>query len=72
MIKFRTFKPYTEYDGNGRRIVYSATIQVNEWMRENPDVVIISWQATPILTENDLYITIQYEEESADEGKRTN
>ena len=42
MIRFITFKPYTEYDGNGRRIVYSATIQVNEWIQENPDVVIIS------------------------------
>jgi hypothetical protein len=72
MIRFITFKPYTEYDGNGRRIVYSATLQTNEWIRENPDAVIISWQTTPILAENDLCITIQYEEESADEGKRTN
>ena len=72
MTRFITFKPYTEYDGNGRRIVYSATLQTNEWIRENPDVVIISWQTTPILAENDLCITIQYEEESTDEGKRTN
>lgn len=72
MIKFITFTPYTEYDGNGRRLVYSAAFQINEWIRENPDVVIISWQATPILAENSLSITIQYEEESTDEGKRIN
>ena len=39
------------------------------FLRENPDVVIISWQATPILAENDLCITIQYEERDTDEGK---
>lgn len=62
MIKFRTFKPYTEYDRDGHKVVYSATIQVNEWLEENPEVVIISWQTTPILAENDLCITIQYKE----------
>jgi hypothetical protein len=62
MIKFRTFKPYTDYDGNGHRIVYSATIQINEWLEEKPDVEIISWQATPILAENGLCITVQYKE----------
>lgn len=72
MIRFKTFEPSIEYDGNGHRLVYSATLQLNEWLEENPDVEIISWQTTPILAENDLCITIQYEEESADEGKRTN
>ena len=62
MIRFRTFKPYTEYDNHHRQVVYSATVQVNEWLKENPDVEIISWQATPIGNPSELCITIQYKE----------
>jgi hypothetical protein len=62
MIKFRTFKPYTEYDNQHRQVIYSATVQVNEWLKENPDVEIISWQTTAVGTSNELYITIQYKE----------
>ncbi len=42
MMRFKTFKPYTEYDRDGHKVVYSATIQVNEWLEENQDVEIIS------------------------------
>ena len=62
MIKFITFKPYTEYDGNGRRIVYSATVQINEWLKENPDVEIISWQAVSVGGASDICIVVQYKE----------
>lgn len=63
MIKFRTFKPYIECDRDGHKVVYSATIQVNEWLEENPDVEIISWQTTAVGKEHELCITIQYKEE---------
>jgi hypothetical protein len=63
MTKFRTFKPYTEYDRDGHKVVYSATIQVNEWLEENQDVEIISWQTTAIGNPLDLWITVQYKEE---------
>lgn len=62
MIKFKTFNPHTEYDGNGHRIVFSATTKVNEWLEENSEVEIISWQATPVGDRSELYITIQYKE----------
>ena len=62
MIKFRTFSPYTEYDNQRRHIEYSATAQVNEWLAENPDVEIISWQTTAVGNKQELYITIQYKE----------
>ena len=60
-IKFRTFRPYWEYDGNGRGNVHiSADIQINDWLKENPNIEVISWQATPVGDHNELYITIQY------------
>ena len=63
MIRFKTFKPSIEYDGNGHRLVYSATLQLNEWLEENQDVEIISWQTTAV-GDGDyaLCITIQYKE----------
>jgi hypothetical protein len=62
MIKFRTFKPYTEYDNHHRQVVYSATVQVNDWLAENPDVEIINWQTTAVGDRSELCITIQYKE----------
>ena len=62
MIKFRTFKPYTEYDCNGHKVVYSTTIQVNEWLEESPEVEILSWQTTAVGKEHELWITVQYKE----------
>ena len=58
MIRFKTFKPYTEYG----HVVGSATVQVNDWLEENPDVEIISWQTTAVGKEHELHITIQYKE----------
>lgn len=64
MIKFKTFQPYKEYDYHGARgnVVWSATSALNKWLEENPNVEVLSWQATPIGTTNELYITIQYRE----------
>jgi hypothetical protein len=62
MIKFRTFKPYTEYDNQHRQVVYSATVQVNDWLAEKPDVEIINWQTTAVGSHSELCITIQYKE----------
>lgn len=64
MVKFRTFKPHTDYDCHGHKVIYSATLQLNEWLEENPDVEIISWQTTAV-GEGDyaLWITIQYKED---------
>ena len=58
MIRFKTFKPYTEYG----HVVDSATVQVNDWLEQNPDVEIISWQVTAVGNEPELHITIQYKE----------
>ncbi len=61
MIKFRTFHQYCEYRDH-QKVVMSPTNQINEWLEENPDVEIISWQATPVGNPSELYITIQYKE----------
>ena len=61
-IKFRTFTPYTEYDSRHGNLVYSATNAVNEWLKENPKVEILSWQTTAVGKDRELYITIQYKE----------
>jgi len=60
-IKFKTFHPYLVYKGthNDR---YNAADHLNQWLEENPNVEIISWQTTPVGTINELYITIQYKE----------
>jgi hypothetical protein len=58
MMRFKTFTPYTECG----HVISSATIQLNEWLEENPGVEIISWQATPIGNPSELCITIQYKE----------
>ena len=66
MIKFRTFSPSIEYQDHGmfdsRRIELSATYKLNEWLEENPDVEIISWNTTAVGKEHELWITIQYTE----------
>lgn len=64
MIKFKTFKPYIEYDDNERKLLYPATFQLNEWLEENPNIEIISWQTTAVGSHEDyeLCITIQYKE----------
>jgi hypothetical protein len=53
-IRFKTFWPACSV---------TATTQLNEWLEENPNVEIISWQTCPVGEYNNLYITIQYREE---------
>jgi hypothetical protein len=62
-IKFKTFNPYKDYDHHGcGTVVWSAASALNKWLEENPKVEVLSWQATPVGTTNELYITIQYRE----------
>ena len=63
MTKFRTFRP--EWAWDDRRHSNCCTppaIQINDWLKENPNIEVVSWQATPIGDHNELYITIQYKE----------
>lgn len=59
-FKFKTFMPC--YGGVYGGVVKDTATVLNEWLEENPDVEIISWQTTPVGAENELYITIQYRE----------
>jgi hypothetical protein len=59
-IKFKTFQPV--YGGVYGVVVKDTATVLNEWLEENPNVEIISWQTTPVGTTNELYITIQYTE----------
>ena len=61
--KFIIFRPEWEWDERGySNSCKSPTIQINEWLEANPNIEIISWQATPVGDHNELYITIQYKE----------
>ncbi len=60
-IKFKTFHPERETCAHGTFVI-SAAGMLNKWLAENPNVEIISWQATPVGTTGELYITIQYRE----------
>ena len=64
MIKFKTFSPYkvsfAAYERGDRS--HDAATSLNNWLKENPNIEIISWQATPARDHNELYITIQYKE----------
>lgn len=66
MIRFRTFSPSIEYQDRGMfdssRVELSATYKLNDWLEENPDVEIISWNTTAVGKEHELWITIQYTE----------
>lgn len=65
MTKFITFRPEWEWEERGScscNVCTPPAIQINDWLKENPDIEIISWQATPIGDPNELYITIQYKE----------
>ena len=63
MVKFKTFSPYWEKVDRNRSVYHTADQVLNEWLEENSNVEIISWQATSIGKDNELYITIQYKEE---------
>lgn len=63
MIKFRTFRPEWEWQSRGPCNVYiSPEVQINDWLKENPDIEIIHWQACPEGDHNELYIVVQYKE----------
>ena len=64
-IKFRTFRPIWEWQERGPsscNVCISPEVQINDWLAENPNVEIISWQTTAVGDHNELYITIQYKE----------
>lgn len=53
-IKFKTFFPGYEN---------SAATYLTAWLTEHPYVELISWQATPVGSRNEVAITIQYKED---------
>ena len=65
MTKFRTFKPDWTWEERGPHSCNVCTppaLQINDWLKENPNIEVISWQATAVGDHNELYITIQYRE----------
>ena len=65
MIKFRTFKPEWEWEDHGPcscNVCKYPDFQITNWLKENPNIEVISWQATPVGDQNELFITIQYKE----------
>jgi hypothetical protein len=62
-IKFKTFHPGKKYINSFGPYTITATEALNDWLAENPNVEIISWQTTPVGTAGELYITIQYREQ---------
>ena len=64
-VKFKVFRPIWEYRRNGPssgNVSIGPDIQLNDWLAENPNIEIVSWQAVPIGTTNELYMVVQYEE----------
>ena len=61
-IKFKTFRPYRYTDRVRGGCTRNAVDHLNEWLEENPNVEVLSWQATPVGSTDELYITIQYKE----------
>ena len=65
MTKFITFRPTWELQRRGPSICnvcISPEVQINDWLKENPNIEVISWQACPVGDHNELYITTQYKE----------
>ena len=64
MTKFRTFRPEWAWDDkhscNCCTPPTPPTLQINDWLKENPTIEVLNWQATPVGDHNELYITIQY------------
>ena len=61
--KFITFKPEWEYNArHGCQVCKSPAYQINEWLNSVPGIEVLSWQATAVGKDNELYITIQYKE----------
>ena len=64
-IKFITFRPIWEWQERGPHscnVCISPEVQINDWLAENTNVEIISWQTTAVGDHHELYITIQYKE----------
>lgn len=45
-----------------QRIWISADIQVNDWLKENPTLEVVNWQAVGTGKDNQLCIVIEYKE----------
>ena len=58
-IKFKTFESYKSTIERSKSC--SAAEYLNEWLEENPNVEIISWD-TCVVEPHGVYITIQYKE----------
>lgn len=59
--KFVQFTSDYEYR-SGSKCWFSASIRFNNWLKENPNVEVLSWQACPIGKENQLTIVAEYRE----------
>ena len=62
MIRFRTFIPYWKESSRGRCYI-DPTLQLNDWLKENPNVEVIEWKAYGVGTSTDYNITIQYKKQ---------
>jgi hypothetical protein len=62
VTKFRIFRPGVTTFAGGR-VTVGADENLNTWLDEHPNIEVLSWQTCPIGTTNELYITIQYEEQ---------
>ena len=65
MTKFITFKPEWKWQNRGPsscNVCISPEVQINDWLKNTPGIEIISWQTTAVGKDNELYITVQYEE----------
>ena len=59
--KFIQFTSEYEYIDGANRFV-SASIRFNDWLAENPNVEVLSWQACPTGEDNQLTIVAKYRE----------
>ena len=62
-IRFKIFRPEWEWRERGPHscnVCISPEVQINDWLKSNPNIEVISWQTCPVGTTNELYITIQY------------
>ena len=65
-IKFITFRPEWEWQERGPHscsVCIRPEVQINDWLAENPNIEILSWQTTVVGDHHELYITIQYRED---------
>ena len=63
MIKFRTFRP--EWDWDEKHSCNCCTppaMQINDWLKSNPNIEVISWQASSRRPQRTLYYYSVYGE----------